>query len=279
MHRGFVPFWRKSLESQAFYSAELWQLWCYILLKARTEPGWVSLDMGRASTEVYLKEGQMIFGRNSVAKILKQHPESLRKRMQKLITMQNCTMQSTNHYSIVTVVNWDRYATLEKESTKQCTSRVPAEYQPSTTKNHEEPCRNHEEPSNNMVPEGTDPKSNPPNCPHQDIVKLYHELLPELPGIVKWTESRKKALAARWREDKERQTLDWWHRYFEMVRGQDFLMGRNGKGWSADLEWLIQSRNMPKVLEGKYLQRDKQHTGSILDNISMENYRVVSDAD
>jgi len=87
-------------------------------------------------------------------------------------------------------------------------------------------------------------------CPHQDIISLYHEILPELRKVKKWTPKRQAQLRARWREEKKHQNLDWWRRYFEYVRESSFLMGENNP-W-LDLEWLTNQGNMVKVIEGKY---------------------------
>ncbi len=97
---------------------------------------------------------------------------------------------------------------------------------------------------------GKKPASVPP-CPHKAIVAIYHDILPELRAVKVWNSTREKRLRARWREDKARQSLDWWREYFESVRASDFLMGRKGD-WSADFDWLICPTNMAKVLEGRY---------------------------
>ncbi len=90
-----------------------------------------------------------------------------------------------------------------------------------------------------------------PSCPHKAIVAIYHEVLPELRAVKVWNSTREKRLRARWREDKARQSLDWWRKYFESVRASDFLMGRRGD-WTADFDWLICPTNIVKVLEGRY---------------------------
>ena len=97
-------------------------------------------------------------------------------------------------------------------------------------------------------------------CPHLKIIELYHRVLPELPAVVEWTEARKKMLAQRWREKKERQNLEWWNRYFHIVKASDFLTGKTegrngGAPFLADLEWIVRPSNMPKILEGKYKNR------------------------
>ncbi|MDY4297537.1 MULTISPECIES: hypothetical protein [unclassified Xanthomonas] len=95
------------------------------------------------------------------------------------------------------------------------------------------------------------PRKAMPPCPHNEIIALYHEKLPALRSVQSWTDTRAKHLQARWREDAERQSLDWWGRFFDYVAKSDFLMGRKND-FSADLEWLIAPRNFAKVIEGKY---------------------------
>ena len=99
--------------------------------------------------------------------------------------------------------------------------------------------------------EGGKKTASVPPCPHKDIVAVYHEVLPELRAVRVWNAGREKKLRSRWREDKSRQSLEWWRSYFESVRQSDFLMGRK-TDWAADFDWLICPTNMAKVLEGKY---------------------------
>lgn len=95
-------------------------------------------------------------------------------------------------------------------------------------------------------------------CPHDQIVALYHELLPTNPRVRYWTDARKKHLQGRWREDPKRQTLAWWRSYFEFCAESEFLTGRSKptkdhpSPFLPDLEWLVKSANLVKVLERKY---------------------------
>lgn len=93
-------------------------------------------------------------------------------------------------------------------------------------------------------------------CPHQDIIALYHEVLPECPQVRDWTPARAQQLRARWNEDPRRQNLGYWKQFFEYVKGCPFLVGRgtggNGRPFLADLEWLTKSQNFVKIREGKY---------------------------
>ncbi|MFK3845763.1 hypothetical protein [Stenotrophomonas sp. NPDC078853] len=100
-------------------------------------------------------------------------------------------------------------------------------------------------------------KNGPPPCPHLKIIDLYHEILPELTEVRVWEGDRERKLAARWKSDAERQNLDWWKAFFGSVREMPFLMGertgRDGRGFTCTLEWLVSPKNFAKVIEGNYL--------------------------
>lgn len=109
-----------------------------------------------------------------------------------------------------------------------------------------------------------------PDCPHEQVVALYHELLPANPKVREWTDARKALLRARWREmsvPKGKRTgyttpaegLAWWRMFFEFVAASDFLTGkapsRDGRPFFADLEWLVRPQNFVKVYERRYHDR------------------------
>ena len=97
---------------------------------------------------------------------------------------------------------------------------------------------------------------------HEEIIQKYHETIPELPKVVKWTKTRISHLNV-CLQDKGRQTLDWWVDYFKKVKESPFLLGVNDKNWRPDLEWLTTESNLVKVLEGKY-NGSKPKTKSII---------------
>lgn len=96
-----------------------------------------------------------------------------------------------------------------------------------------------------------------PHCPHEEIITLFHEVLPSLPKIKIWNETRRSHLQRRWRENEKHQDLEFWRKLFEYIKDSDFLMGRtenrDGKlAFICDLDWLIKPNNFAKVIEGKY---------------------------
>lgn len=91
--------------------------------------------------------------------------------------------------------------------------------------------------------------------PYQQIVELYHQILPELPKVEMLTAKRKGQLSARHHDLK--QDLKRWENFFYYVKDSDFLMGRippsqGRKQFLANLEWLTNESNFAKIAEEKY---------------------------
>jgi uncharacterized protein YdaU (DUF1376 family) len=120
-----------------------------------------------------------------------------------------------------------------------------------------EPPPNHKPITNNQEPiikALVASEAGQPYCPHDKIIALYHEHLPILPAVKVWNDKRKQALQARWREGESRQNLDYWKDLFIYVSASDFLCGR-ASTFHATLEWLVNSTNFVKVIEGNYENR------------------------
>ncbi len=116
-----------------------------------------------------------------------------------------------------------------------------------------------------------DPKSaDALDCPHQEILKLYHQHLPNNPKVKVWTEGRRKLLQTRWREcmkpvgnvfgyASREEGLAKWGEFFSIVGDSAFLTGQvpgrnGGPPFLPDLEWLLKPTNFAKVLENRYHQ-------------------------
>ena len=99
-------------------------------------------------------------------------------------------------------------------------------------------------------------KADRPECPHQEIIDLYHEVLPMGTQVRIWNDKRKGKLRARWREDAKRQNLDWWRKLFTYITESKFLTGRiNTKDrapFLITLDWIVTSEKLVKIIEGEY---------------------------
>lgn len=116
--------------------------------------------------------------------------------------------------------------------------------------------------ANGMLPNTQDPipsnntpsaSSASPSVPVQKIVDLYNELLGDKLHMVReLTDKRRKAVRARWKAKADRQSLEFWTRYFTYVSGQPFLINGSWCGF----DWLMKEDNLVKVREGKYQERE-----------------------
>lgn len=131
------------------------------------------------------------------------------------------------------------------------------------SKANQEPVTSNQEPITSkekistlrVEPETVVSSNRSPPVPFQEIVNLYHTVLPELPRVAKLTKQRMGLIRQRWAEDIE--TLDKWRDYFTFVRDSDFLMGKAEPSagrppFRADLEWLCRPANITKVIEMKF---------------------------
>lgn len=111
-----------------------------------------------------------------------------------------------------------------------------------------------------------------PTCHPDRVVTIYHEVLPELPGVRVMDKAREKAIRDRWdwvlsstkpdgtrRATTSDEALDWFRSYFLRARDNDFLMGRTPRSgehanWKPDIEYLMKSGGLKQVLEKTNLE-------------------------
>ena len=101
------------------------------------------------------------------------------------------------------------------------------------------------------APPPSPPKAKPtaPPVPYEKIRELFNSTCLSYSKVVGITGKRQTTVAARWKEHPD---LDWWAEYFKRIEASNFLKGNNDRKWKATFDWLINSSNMNKVLEGNY---------------------------
>lgn len=283
MQRGYVKLWRKTLDSGLLQNGPAWQLFGYLLLRATHKPR--RIIVGGVVCE--LVPGEIVFGRSKAAADLGLSEQQIRTALNLLKKMEIATSRSTNKFTVVLLVNWHNYQD-EQTVANQQTNQPATSTQPAV--NHIQELENiyissslrSEEivgataPTSDQQAEGLEqvedhqPAQKPtaPPCPHQQILDLYHELLPELPCMKVWNGTRQQHLAARWRErwksksySTQAEGLAYFRRLFEYIgRECDWLMGRvqgrEGKPFLATLAWIVSPGNFAKIIEGNYARRE-----------------------
>ena len=89
------------------------------------------------------------------------------------------------------------------------------------------------------------------------IADMYNETCVSFPRLTSLSDARKKAIKARLKT----YTMDDFRTLFEKAEASSFLKGANDRNWSATFDWLISDKNMAKVLDGNYDNRDATPTG------------------
>jgi hypothetical protein len=101
--------------------------------------------------------------------------------------------------------------------------------------------------------------------PEQDerIEKLFELFKTNCPSIVspklELTDSRKRKIKTRLKEHPD---LSWWTDLFREIEESDWLTGRSpeANGWSAPFDWILEPKNLQKVIEGNYKNKGIRDT-------------------
>jgi len=145
MNRGYVHFWRKSLDSGWLRNHQLWVFWSYCLLKATHREYDAIVGLQR----VHLNPGQFIFGRRQAAIETGLSERQIRTLLDFLRKAGNLTIQTTNRFSIISIINWDIYQGRETQNDQQ-NDQLPTSKRPHTiTKEHK-----HNKRGATLAPEG-----------------------------------------------------------------------------------------------------------------------------
>ena len=117
-------------------------------------------------------------------------------------------------------------------------------------------------------------KEKPPS--YQHIVEMYNSICISLPTVTVLSESRKKAIKARFASG---YTDEDFQKLFTMAEGSAFLKGKNARNWQANFDWLIKDANMAKVLDGNYndSKTTPRQAGTVYNGYSDEDLNALDD--
>lgn len=138
---GFIKLYRKITEWEWYKDQNTFRVFIHLLLHANFEAKrWQGVDIER---------GQVVVGRKKLAEQLKLSEREIRTAMTKLKTTNEIATQTTNKFTLVTIIKYDEYndSKQEERPTKRPATGQTSDQQATTTKNYKE---REEDKNNNM---------------------------------------------------------------------------------------------------------------------------------
>ena len=102
---GWLKLYRSILDSAVFQDAEVLKLWIWLLCNVAFEQH-DTICYGKV---IHLKPGQIATGRKKIAQCTDLNENKVYRALTALKSLGNIEIKATNKYSIITVVNWDKY--------------------------------------------------------------------------------------------------------------------------------------------------------------------------
>jgi hypothetical protein len=86
------------------------------------------------------------------------------------------------------------------------------------------------------------------HIPYEEIFNTYERVLPSKPKVKIRDDARRKLIRSLWRSNPKFQSVEFWERYYAVVKASKFLMDSK----SLAFDWLHKPANFKKVAEGNY---------------------------
>ena len=102
---GWLKLYRSILDSAVFQDAEVLKVWIWLLCNVAFEQH----DTMCYGKVIHLKPGQIATGRKKIAQCTDLNETKVYRALTVLKSLGNIEIKATNKYSIITVVNWDKY--------------------------------------------------------------------------------------------------------------------------------------------------------------------------
>ena len=112
---GWLKLYRSILDSAVFQDPEVLKVWIWLLCNVAFEQH----DTMCYGKVIHLKPGQIATGRKKIAQCTDLNETKVYRALTVLKSLGNIEIKATNKYSIITVVNWDKY---QEENSKRTSS-------------------------------------------------------------------------------------------------------------------------------------------------------------
>ncbi len=269
--KGFALLHRKIMDVPFYKDAEAAHLWVHLLLRANHEQTLVSTDVG----DVICERGEFITGRNTLAMETGLTADRVKSLLRKFQNLGMITTKSNNRFTVLKVVKYDEYQS----------NFCPADVQPVPSANAVVPMPAEEECPADVQPVSTDnnilnnsltnvrecasavkkPEQKKPSLSCEQVVEVYHRVLPEAQSIRILTDKRRALIRTFWQKagrvtqqlDGHKFTLSDWESYLSYIATNCRWMlenrpdQRTGRTWRRkSLEYFLNVDVYAKTREG-----------------------------
>jgi len=240
--RGFFAVWRR-IKDWRYWPANLnrpfteFEAWMDILADANYK--------NKYAGDVLIQRGQLLTSMRKLAMKWRWSEGKVRRWINSLIKGGEIDVQTTNKWTMITICNynnWQNWRHTDRYAGDSTEDALTDEQMATTNKD-------------NNINKGN--KKNRADAVDR-FINLFQSCCPSLPRIKVVNESRKRKIAARFKEFPD---WRWWNDYFLKIEASDFLTGRiksrdpDQRSFKADIDWIINPTNLAKIVEGKYDNR------------------------
>ena len=269
--KGFALLHRKIMDVPFYKDAEAAHLWVHLLLRANHEQTLVSTDVG----DVICERGEFITGRNTLAMETGLTADRVKSLLRKFQNLGMITTKSNNRFTVLKVVKYDEYQS----------NFCPADVQPVSSANAVVPMPVEDVCPADVQPVSTDnnilnnsltnvrecasaaekPEQKKPSLSCEQVVEVYHRVLPEAQSIRILTDKRRALIRTFWQKagkvtqqlDGHKFTLSDWESYLSYIATNCRWMlenrpdQRTGRTWRRKaLEYFLNVDVYAKTREG-----------------------------
>ena len=246
--QGYIKLYRQITDTPVWADSDKLKLWLMCLMKATHDEK--TQVVGNQIIE--LKAGQFITGRSALSDEFNRDVKkdrrvdglTLFRWLSFFEKMEMLNIKKTNKYSLVTVLNWDKYQGQRTSNEQQLNNKRTSNEQQLNTNKNDKNVKNVKNEKKEDI------------C-YQQIADMYNNTCVSFPRLTKLSDARKKAIKARLKT----YTADDLQKAFTLAEQSDFLKGANNRNWSATFDWMLKDTNLAKILDGNYTNNSNK-TGS-----------------
>ena len=238
----FIKLNRSILNWRWYKNANTMRVFIHLLLKANIK------DHDFENTTV--KRGQLITSRKHLSVELQLSEQAIRTALEHLKSTKEITIKTTSKYTIISIINYNLYQNVpdnQPTSNQLSTGNQPTSNQQST---------NNQPQSKNDKKEKNDKKDNNISINYQSVIDLFNSVCTSLPSVKKLTDKRRRQIKNAYN------LLEGisFEEFFRMVESSDFLTGRSGDWQGCSFDWVMNSSNLIKIIEGNYVNKSAPKT-------------------